>query len=247
MTTRFPTCARAVAGGDLREVLDELRSEVRRLEGGYGDPLARKHIPTGLAALDNVLPGRGLPSGSIIEIEGPAWPPWTLALLLARGVLDADRTGEAVVIDLERDLYPPAMAGLGLDLDRTAIVWPRSRREAAWAFAEALSPRGAERSGCAVALAVRGSEVAVEERRCQLAAEAGGGIGILLAGAEEPRRRRRSPGCAAVRCWVAPCPSTDEVERFQVDVVRCRGGPDGGRALVEVDRAALFVAAAAIH
>lgn len=227
--------------GDSKTVLEELRGELRRLEGGYGDPGWRRHVPTGLGTLDAVLPGGGLPAGALVEIQGPNWPPWTVALLVARGILGSAAEAEAIIVDSERDLYPPALAGFGLDAARTAIVWPRNEREAGWAFSEALDPRGLpDQKGCAIAIAaLRGSSLA-DRRRLQLAAESGGGIGILLCVARTATGCRGEVAGGAVRLRVQPSSSANEIERFSVEVIRCRGGPAGGRALVEVDRAAVF-------
>jgi hypothetical protein len=224
--------------------IEELRREVRRLEGGYGDRTSRRHIPTGLAALDAVLPGGGLPAGAVVEVEGPpGWPPWTFAALLVRAVLAAAAEGEeAVLVDVERDIYPPGLAALGLDLTRTVIVRPRGEREAAWALGEALAPRGGGlvALGCAVAVGALGRLGAADLRRMQVAAEAGGGLAILLVG---PRRHGGTArALAALRLRVAPLPSTRSgggEERLEVEVVRCRGGPAGGRVVVEIDRAAI--------
>jgi len=225
----------------------ELRRELQRLEGGFGDPGWRRHVPTGLGALDAALPGGGIPAGSVVEIDGSRWPPWTLALLIARGIQAGDAAAEAVLIDPEGSLYPPALAGLGLDLARVAFVRPKPGREALWAFAEALAPRGSSTvKGCAVAVTAIGAGSAADARRLQLAAETGGGIGLVLGagGGRAVRRKAVSLGVATLR--VEPRSSDDERERWLIEVVRCRGGPAGKRAIVEVDRATLSIASAAV-
>jgi protein ImuA len=228
---------------DVSSQVEGLRREIRRLEGGYGDAGLRRHVGTGIPALDAALPGRGLPAGAIVEVVGTSWPPWTAAVLLARGALAAGET-EAVLIDTAREVYPPALAALGLDLERTTIVRPRSEREAAWAFAEALAE-----SRDAIVVGALARVGAADARRLQLSAEAQGGIGLLLrveaaAGRPRPAPRRCGPAGASVRLRVAPCAGRGEVERFSVEVARCRGGAAGEGAVVEMDRATLSIACA---
>lgn len=37
-----------------------LAEETRRIEGGFGNALRRRHVPTGIAGLDALLPGGGV-------------------------------------------------------------------------------------------------------------------------------------------------------------------------------------------
>jgi hypothetical protein len=226
--------------------IDELRLHMRRLDGGFGDPALRPVLRTGIALLDAALPGGGVPSGALLEIVpggpcGRQWaagglcgPPWSLALHIVRSALRAGR--EAVIIDRAREVYPPALAMFGIDLARLAIVLPRTRSEAAWAFAEALGPAGPgppgpSREGAVVVAALEGLS-ATDARRLELRAEAGGAIGVLVG---RPPRGRSG---AAVRLVAAPRPGSGETERFAVEVARCRGGLAGGvEIVVEVDRA----------
>ncbi len=130
-----------------------------------------------------------VPPGTIVEVVGaggaawrPPWaagglwgPPFVLAVLIARRA-----GGMAVIVDTAGEVYPPALAALGLDLGRTAIVRPRGgRREAAWAFAEALAPG-------TVAVAALEGLGAADARRLQLRAEATGGIGVRIARRLDP-------------------------------------------------------------
>lgn len=242
-------------------VIDDLRRRVCGLAGGHGDPTRRRHVLTGIPALDAALPGGGLPAGALVEVRGDREPPWTLALLFARAALEADPAAEAVLVDAapggdpgtRARLYPPGIAALGLDLARVVLVSPRTEREAAWAFAEALASRDV-----AVAVGAAAAGSLADGRRLQLAAETGGGIGLLLgirAGESAGRvaarakggggARATGPPGAAVRLhvWGAmPRAEEDlEMERLDVEVVRCRGAPllEVGAARVEIDRAAL--------
>ena len=220
-------------------VFEDLRRRFRQLDGGYGDAALRLHLATGIAALDAALPGGGLPAGALVEIApgDEAGPPWTVALLLARAA--AAGGGETAIVDRAREIHPPAVAGLGLDLGRVAFVRPRTEREAAWAFAEALGSRGV-----AATVAALERLEAADLRRLQLAAEEGGGVGILVRG-----RARGRGGGAAMRLRVTPRLAGEaggDGERFAIEIVRCRGGPAGAGALIEVDRATLSLDSASL-
>ena len=97
------------------------------------------------------------------------------------------------MIDPEGAFYPPAAVGLGVPLSRLVIVRPGGRSDAVWAMEQALrcGSVGAV-VGLLDSLSVRAA------RQLQLAAEAGGGIGLLVG------REGRSVGVkfAAVRMVV---------------------------------------------
>ncbi|MGE3808517.1 MAG: hypothetical protein AB7K24_27955 [Gemmataceae bacterium] len=69
-------------------------------------------------------------------------------------------------------------------------------------------------------------------RRLQLAAETGGGLGMLV----RPARVRALPSWADVRLLVCPLPTlAAPVRRWHVEVVACRGGASGGTVELETD------------
>src|SRR3546814_1442887 len=77
--------------------------------------------PLGLAALDEALPGGGLPLGALHEIEGEraewddgATTGFCLALL-SRMEKAAQTARPILWISRQGDLYPPALVGQGLD------------------------------------------------------------------------------------------------------------------------------------
>lgn len=212
--------------GDIR-ALDELRARIRRIEGGYGEPRLRRHLPTELGLLDRALAGGGLPAGAVAALlsagAGPAEAAWTVAVIFAAAVLRADH-GEAVLVDRAAELYPPAISALGLPLDRLLLVRPAWARDGPWALAEALgSP----------AVAVTVGEVSgpgpPDVRRLELAAEAGGGVGIALARERDAGALVRAPTVIRVR----PCPAGGggmdgragpaRAPGFRLEVLRSRG------------------------
>jgi hypothetical protein len=101
--------------------------------------------PHQLGPLRQFLPQGVLPTGGLLELVstcpggGGVW----LALWLSRGV-----NGPLLLVDVQHELYPPALASLGLDLDRTVVVRPRSRGEGLWAFEQALRTPGLGAAWC---------------------------------------------------------------------------------------------------
>ncbi len=214
------------ASESVRQLREALARYRRRRRG------VQKVRPTGLAPLDAVLPGGGLPAGTVTEIltAQPGVGALTLALRAAgncRPALDAtdrcqgfpiadfrfaverpdQQAGTRIpsrpefhhppatfLVDACGDFYPPAALALGIDLRRLWVVRPRSEAEAFWAVDQALRCPAV---GSVVAWFERLDDRA--SRRLQLAAETGGGLGLLLrpAGARE-----RS--FAAVRMSVEP-------------------------------------------
>jgi hypothetical protein len=70
-------------------------------------------------------------------------------------------------------------------------------------------------------------------RRLQLAAEQGGGLGLLV----RPERVRHEPSWAEVRLVVEPLPAVapHAPRRLKVELLRSRGGANGGSVEVELD------------
>ena len=197
--------------GDAREIIDDLREKIRRIE--RRSPPRAACISSGWAAVDALLPGGGFPRGALSELTGgQASGKMAVALAtLARGM---GERGLAAFVDGRGELYPPAARGLGVDLDRLLVVRPHlaaggggAARAALWA-GEALLASGAFE---AVALEVpldgartTGIASAALEamlRRLRAAAEKGGAVGLWLGvpgGARVPSAVRLdlSPGAA---------------------------------------------------
>ena len=136
--------------------------------------------------------------------------------------------GAALVwLDPAKDIYPPALAAMGVPLDRLFLV--RSPiAEQAWAVAECLRCKGV---GAVVAAPQRLSRV--DARRLQLAAEQGGGVGLFL----RPAGRASADYAAATRWLVAPAASAEAtVQRWKIQLVHGHGGRVGGTVLLEYCR-----------
>ena len=215
---------------------------------------------TGLPALDALPPGGAFARGAVHEaLSDPrhGLPPRSFALLLARsarrpevappkpGLRYAegpdrpptrpisddpddpdDDAGLVVWSDPRGDLYAPAVAAGGVPLDRLLLLRPPSAREEVWAVAECLRCPAVSAVVAAIPALTR-----VEARRLQLAAERGGGVGLLL------RPFGRSDTYAAATRWlVAPAPGDADVQRWQTQLIHGHGGRVGQSVLLEVTR-----------
>lgn len=240
-----------------QSLVTALQRQVERLEKPVPLPDERP-LSTGSPALDGLLPGGGLRRGSLVEYLSPGAGSGagTLALCAAR---EACAEGRAlVVIDRRRTFYPPAAIAWGFDLTSLLILQPAEDAAELWAIDQALRCPGvgAVYAPCG-ALDVR------DFRRLQLAAEAGGTLGILL----RPARLRGQPTWADVRWEVCRVHERSEMRRgkgsgfrvqgpgkrlevkgqrpggtgtswrLHVELVRCRGAPAGEVVDLELDEA----------
>ena len=135
-------------------------------------------LPSGFAALDAALPGRGWPGAALTEIaldhEGIGDIRLVLPALVALQ-RDLARTGRDVVwIAPPYQPYAPALAAAGLDLSRLFIVRCASPQEALWAYEQAL--RAPE---CGAAFAWLGTADQRPLRRLAVAAREGRTFGVL--------------------------------------------------------------------
>jgi len=185
-----------------------------------------KELRTGVAELDELAPGGAMAGGAVHEVlwrkSSPC--PTTFALLLARA---AQKNGGAVAwCDPDRELYLPALSAAGIDLRRLLLIRCAGRAEQLWALAECMACRGV---GATVANVVRLSQV--EARRLQLAAERGGGVGVLMR-----QWAPSAPYAAATRWLIEPAAGDEGSQRWQVRLLHGHGGRTGKVLLLEVNR-----------
>jgi protein ImuA len=208
--------------------LDMLRREIIRLEearrGG-----SRETVSTGCGPLDELLPERGMRRGTLAEwlAVGDGTGSSTLALLCAR---EACRDGGTlIVLDSRREFYPPSAVRLGIALEQLIVVRAGDAAENLWALDQALRCRAV-----AAVLAWPDKLDGRVFRRLQLAAEEGGGLGLLI----RPDAARYAPSWADVRVLVEPLPSTsprNARRRLRACLLRCRGGTEGRSMDLEID------------
>ena len=196
--------------------LEELRARVRAIEGG-GIDFGREAASLG-EPLDGALPWGGLPRRTLHEVSGlgatSAVAAFASRFLAQGGALvwcrNAGLTGEL------GELYGPGLARYGIDPVRLLIAQCRDENEVLWSFEEALRCRGV---ACAVAEIGRLDLLA--SRRLQLAAEAGGGAGLILRPEPDPL-----PNAALTRWRAEPLPMADGAF-WRLILWRARGGAPG--------------------
>jgi hypothetical protein len=186
-----------------------------------GDDLAPEPaaVPSGFAALDAVLPGRGWPQGALTEllVEREGIGEIRLTLPALARVQAAGR--DVVWIAPPHRPYAPALAQGGLDLARLFIV-RCGAKDALWAFEQALR---APECGAAFAWVATHDERAL--RRLQVAAREGRTWGVLW------RRpgQRASATAAPLRLSLAP-----QDGKLAVRVLKRRGAALPQPVLVDV-------------
>ncbi|MBL6455811.1 hypothetical protein JMJ55_10795 [Belnapia sp. T6] len=212
---------------DQSAMLAALRARVARLEAGHGDRRGRDAIPIcdGLP-----LPGGGLARAAVHEVlaTSPGCGAAFCALLLAR-------TGGTVLwIALEVDMllaWPPGLARFGLLPAELVLVRARRWPDALWAMEEAL--RCPAVTGAVLALPQEQSAEAhpldlTATRRLQLAAEAGGALGLLL----RPDAASVAPSATTTRWRIGAYPTDADATLdegcWQLELLRSKAGRPGG-------------------
>jgi cell division inhibitor SulA/protein ImuA len=179
-------------------------------------------LPTGCAAFDACLPGRGWPRTGLIEILVSRFGVGELYLLFPALAALTRRPGARWCVWLAPPLepYAPALSAHGAALERMLVVRPSGGQrgsapaESLWAFEQTL---GSGASDVALAWASR-SPRARAIRRLQLAAERGKTLGVLF----RPIRAARESSAAVLRIAVEP-----KSDGARVTLLKSRGGARG--------------------
>lgn len=259
---------------DPTELIEGLRSQLKSLENVKHQRLddgSIERLSSGIAGLDNMLPAGGFLPGQLIEwmVDGSGHGGGTLALLVARNISNHDsifsdpssvnqKIKTIVVVDrpqrittLDRSsaaFYPPAAAEMGVLLRHLIVLRPESATDELWALDQALRCPGI---GAVWSWLPKLGDR--DFRRLQLAAEAGGSLGLLL----RPACLRGQPTWSDIQFLVKPAPQNgSETSRlataaqdgdrqsgdrqglqrcWQVTLLRCRGGAAGAQCLLELD------------
>ncbi|MCC6322944.1 MAG: hypothetical protein IT438_16090 [Phycisphaerales bacterium] len=225
-----------------------LRERIDAIE--VGEAGTHETFSTGWRGLDEVLPSGGLRCGAIHEWFGlephaadPASPAirgsWTPPLLilahLAQRAASTRAGGWSIWIGARIWPTTHALTCAGIDgaddparLARTLLIDPPTAADRLWAIDAALRCPGV------VVIADGSSLDTAATRRLQLAAESGGGIGLLA----RPPHERACLSVAATR-WSVRHAALSSVPadrpRWEVQLVRCKGAPSlltDGRSVV---------------
>lgn len=208
--------ARMPAGTGLaREQRAAVLAQLRHacLDGRVAELPRPAGLPTGHASLDAVLPGGGWPLGAVTELLGDACGIGEFSLLLPALVALA-RGGRHIACIAPPHLpYAPALRQAGLPLERLLLIEPagaEAARLALWSAEQLLR--------CPAIGAVLLWPGAIDERRIrrlQLAAETGGGCGVLY----RPAQAACSASPAALRLQLQAT-----ADGLRIEIRKSRGG-----------------------
>lgn len=205
-----------------------LKAKIAALEGLTRPVKGR--LSLGAAQVDDCL-GGGLTLASWHELTGQAMDEETGSAAAAFGldVISLLQGARAVIwVQTAGDLYPPALAMRAAALKDLICIDAKDQACALAVIEEGLSTTGLAVVGEIQALSLTAG------RRLQLAAEKGGGLGLMLR--RRLGARRPSPGSAvaASRWRIAGLPSLPPdgtpglgPPRWRVELEHCRGGRQG--------------------
>lgn len=213
------------------ELVADLKAQIRAQELGARPAGSLPSLPFGLPEIDDALPTGGLALGAIHEVHGGGADliHGAAAVSFIAGVL-ARTVGPIIWAMPRRDLFPPALAAVGVHQDR--VIYVEAGKDVLLVVEEALRHVGL----AAVVGEIDGPVSLTASRRLLLAAEASGGLGLLL---RRPRRLRQDhtdePTAARTRWRVTAVPSGPTLPcspakpglaraRWRLDLLRCRGG-----------------------
>ena len=211
-------------------VIDDLRSTIARLGRGPENAREQEVLPFGVAAIDNALPNGGLALGALHEVSsaGPQGEYATAATLFIAGVL-ARLSGQVLWVTERNDLYPPALAAVGL-LPARVIFVDAAKGEILQVAEDAVRAR------CLVGVTaeITGTLAMTATRRLQLAAEQSRTTVLLLRRSRKQGNPTLAPSAAMSRWRVLTLPSpvplphspeTPGLARacWRIDLLRCRG------------------------
>ncbi|MDA8128854.1 MAG: translesion DNA synthesis-associated protein ImuA [Betaproteobacteria bacterium] len=180
-------------------------------------------LPTGYAALDDLLPGGGWPLGALTEVLLSRQGIGELRLLMPTLARLSEADGWLAWVAPPYVPYAAALAAAGVNLERLVVAKPQSEADAWWTAEQAL------RSGaCGALLAWLRAADERRMRRMQLAAETGHSWGVLFRHARAAQDR--SP--AALRLLLEPA-----VDGLAVTILKRRGGPVSKPVVVGVPQA----------
>ena len=208
-------------------IVEKLRADIAVIERRNA---VATLVPLGLPDIDACLPQGGLARGAVHELRGSAASGFAAML--------AGRVTGAVLWCIDAgtraNLYGPGLAAFGLNPQRLIVVRCPNRTDMLWAMEEGLS---SPELGAVIG-EPDGTVDLAASRRLQLAAEAGGVLGMVLA--RGPGQRQHfAPSALESRWQVDAAPALAHNRTgpcWQVALGRCRGMPQREHATWMVER-----------
>src|SRR5918912_405826 len=212
-----------MATAQRQRVLADLRERIRGL--ARGTVRRRPALPFGVAPLDAHLPEGGLARGCLHEVVGggPDLAHGAAAALFTAGVL-ARLRGPVLWCLKARDLFAPALAGVGLHPDR--VIYAETGRET---DILAVAEEGLRHRGLAGVVAEIARLGLTSSRRLQLAAEPSGVTAIAIRRWRGQGDAALEPTAAVTRWRITALPSAPLASpgvgrpRWRLELLRCRG------------------------
>ncbi len=211
---------------DRPALMAALRARIGRLErGGAAASLARAAAGTVALAdsIDAALPDGGLARAGLHEILAaePGAATGFASLILGRASAMPGGNAPILWIGPDPDAWPSGLTRYGLSPADLVMVRAPRPSDALWAMEEALRC-----PAIAGALLTLSDIDLTAARRLQLAAEAGGALGLLL----RPDTEEPGPSAALTRWRVNALPGLGGTQHnlgdpsWSLDLLRCRGG-----------------------
>lgn len=210
----------------LARLADEIEACLaRRSPGGLGRGPGRAELPGGAfgaahapGAVHEWFADTDADRGAGPGAQAGRWhAPIGAAVVTARACGTDASDSHRVCVWIGRACWPHPVAIARTSpalLERSVFVDVSGRDDRAWAIETAL------RSDGAAAVVADGSRLDFNStRRFQLAAEAGGGVGLLL----RPRWEMGELSAARTRWLVTPRVSNNSDQRWTVELLRCKG------------------------
>ncbi|MBN2445139.1 MAG: hypothetical protein JXO22_00310 [Phycisphaerae bacterium] len=180
--------------------------------------------------------GGGFACGAVHELVGTSNATPVRSIALRTAALAAGQQNWVIYIDNANDCYPPGLAQLGIPLGRLLMIHASSATDTLWVCEQALRCSAI----AAVIAAPRHLDTYVS-RRLQLAAEAGGGLGLLLRPDAEHNKT-----FAASRIRFEPMAQDREVRQVLATVLKLREGSPSEPFVVELSDASGPVSTSAV-
>lgn len=218
--------------GHLNPSRPEVRERVQKLRGHLGLFSFQDRVPTIEPVNQNgSLPELGIRSGGIAEFlvtRAGAGASTYAFQIMSRSI---GSRGVWAIVDLARDCYVPALSGWGIDPGKLLVLRPATLPDACWAIEQCLRCPGVSATWASL-----DGQIPERVHRCwQLAAEAGGGVGLIF----RPETARREAVWCDLRLLVTPrAGGNRETRQMEIEVLYRRGGRGGNPQSWEIDHAA---------